>query len=552
MKKRTVQNKYTFPRFIRSLVRAIRELADPLTVAVNHLQPTRGQVLRDLQAADIVLMDLCLLGHQLAKEDRLGTQAEALYRDISTATADQLSASLTGLRDRGIKWIGKSRTNRLVLPGAHLLELYDAAYGTHHRYTAGALYFRFSSLLVKGDANDPADKSPGNKNISQDGPNRVEPGNPGDSIEDRLLQSIRDTFMVTRSTELRRNSAVARTVAIPPTVQPQAQPSDGGNGGNGPGKRPGDRPGERPGERPGSNQPPNDEPPEEEDPEERWRAEQAAADREIEKILAELNDMIGLETVRRDVGEMVAFLRIQKLRAIKGMATVPTSRHLVFYGNPGTGKTTVARMLAKIYKALGMLTRGHFVETDRGGMVAGYVGQTALKVQRVVQDALGGVLFIDEAYALSTYGSSNDFGGEAIATLIKMMEDHRENLVVIVAGYPDKMREFLRSNPGLESRFNKFILFEDYTAEELTEIFEYFCTAADYKVSRGAQRKLLLIFKDAYARRDDTFGNARYARNIFERAIYRQAGRILQLEDITDEALFTLEPEDIPENDYHR
>lgn len=514
MKQRPVQNsKYTYPRFIRSLVRVIRDLEHPLSVALAEFQPPRANVLRDLRPADVILMDLCLLGHRMAEEGRLGKQAEALYRDIGEATADLTSASLTGLRVRGIKWIGRKPSRTLSLPGASLLELFDSAYGTHYLDAVHALYFRFSSLLVKGDG-------------------------PNEDAHATLLEHIRGLLLKTPRSVVPIGGTVASAALSPHTGadNPPPPPRD---------RKPVNEP-------PGGRKPPlDDEPPEEEDPEARWREEQAEADREIQRILAELNDMIGLESVRRDVGEMVAFLRIQKLRAIKGMATVPTSRHLVFYGNPGTGKTTIARMLAKIYKALGMLTRGHFVETDRGGLVAGYVGQTALKVQRAVQDALGGVLFIDEAYALSSYGSSNDFGGEAIATLIKMMEDHRENLVVIVAGYPDKMREFLRSNPGLESRFNKFILFEDYTPEELTEIFEYFCRTADYKVSRGAQRKLLLIFKDAYARRDDTFGNARFARNLFERAIYRQAGRILALDEITDELLFTLEPDDIPENDYH-
>jgi stage V sporulation protein K len=268
----------------------------------------------------------------------------------------------------------------------------------------------------------------------------------------------------------------------------------------------------------------------------------------VEQLMAELNSMIGLGSVKRDVAELVAFLQIQKLREEKGVKGVPTSRHLVFYGNPGTGKTTIARLLSKIYKALGILSRGHFVETDRSGMVGGYVGQTALKVQKVVSEAIGGVLFIDEAYALAGHSnSSNDFGPEAIATLIKLMEDKREDLVVIVAGYPEKMRDFLRSNPGFESRFNRYILFEDYQPSELLEIFELFCQQADYRISDGARDRLLTIFKSSYRRRDENFGNGRYARNIFERAIYLQAARLVSQGEIQDEALFILETEDIPE-----
>ena len=243
---------------------------------------------------------------------------------------------------------------------------------------------------------------------------------------------------------------------------------------------------------------------------------------------------------------MVDFLRVQQLREERGHKTVPTSRHLVFYGNRARARP-LARLLGGIYRALGILSRGHMVETDRAGMVAGYVGQTAQKVTRVVNEALGGVLFIDEAYALAAYNqSSNDFGPEAVATLLKLMEDHRDDLVVIVAGYPEKMRNFLRSNPGLESRFNKFIQFDDYSPEELTAILEHFAGQYDYRLSEAARRKATRVFEAAFRLRDEV-GNARFARNLFERAINKQASRIAHIEEITERDALYLEPDDIPD-----
>ncbi|MBV9960388.1 MAG: AAA family ATPase [Acidobacteria bacterium] len=234
------------------------------------------------------------------------------------------------------------------------------------------------------------------------------------------------------------------------------------------------------------------------------------------------------------------------MREEQGLAPLPISRHLVFYGNPGTGKTTIARLLAQIYRTLKIASRGHLVETDRAGLVAGYVGQTALKVKEVVQQSLGGVLFIDEAYALNPEGRGNDFGQEAVETLLKLMEDHRHDLIVIVAGYTEKMDDFIASNPGLRSRFNKFFHFEDYEPAELVKIFRGFAAKASFKLTAEAEEKLTEMFKLLTLARDESFGNARTARNLFEMSISKQANRIVTLPNVTPEILSTIEGADIP------
>lgn len=266
--------------------------------------------------------------------------------------------------------------------------------------------------------------------------------------------------------------------------------------------------------------------------------------RSLDELLAELNSLIGLDDVKRDVQEMVNFLKIQQLRTSKGMASTPISKHLVFFGNPGTGKTTIARLLSEIYKALNVISKGHLVETDRAGLVAGYVGQTALKVHDVVNKALGGILFIDEAYTLN--GEGQDFGSEAIDTLLKLMEDNRNDLIVIVAGYTGKMSKFLTSNPGFKSRFNKYLSFGDYSPEQLQKIFLRLCENGSFKLTVEAEDKILGIFKILYEVKDETFGNARLARNLFENTVNNQANRIITLTEITEELLSTIEVADIP------
>ena len=258
---------------------------------------------------------------------------------------------------------------------------------------------------------------------------------------------------------------------------------------------------------------------------------------------AELNSLIGLESVKKDVTSLSNFIKMKQMRESKGLKAPSISYHCVFTGNPGTGKTTVARILASIFKDLGILKRGHLVETDRSGLVAEYVGQTAVKTNKIIDSALDGVLFIDEAYTL--VGGQNDYGMEAIATLLKRMEDDRDRLIVILAGYPDEMENFINSNPGLRSRFNRYIFFPDYSSTELHEIFHFNVIKNEYDMTADADEYLKKKLDHVVQNKRKDFGNARYVRNYFESAIEHQANRLASDVDLTPEKLSELTIEDI-------
>ena len=260
----------------------------------------------------------------------------------------------------------------------------------------------------------------------------------------------------------------------------------------------------------------------------------------------ELDDLIGLESVKKEVRSLANFVKLQKQREAQGLKTAKVSYHLVFYGSPGTGKTTVARIVGRIYKDLGVLKKGHTVETDRGGLVAKYMGQTALKTDTVIQQALDGVLFIDEAYALVPEGGGGqDYGQEAISTLLKRMEDYRDRLVVIIAGYKDEMQRFIDSNPGLQSRFNRYINFPDYSAAELVDIFKMYMKKNQYTLAPDAEEYLKERFEYAVAHKDRNFGNARFARNVFEKSIQSQANRLANQSSLSKTQLTELTIDDL-------
>jgi SpoVK/Ycf46/Vps4 family AAA+-type ATPase len=264
--------------------------------------------------------------------------------------------------------------------------------------------------------------------------------------------------------------------------------------------------------------------------------------RPIVELLAELDALVGLAGVKREVRRLTSLLHVQQLRRERRLPVLETSHHLVFTGNPGTGKTTVARLLSQIYRSIGVVSNGQLVETDRSHLVAGFVGQTAIRTQQALESAVGGTLLIDEAYALAR-GGDNDFGREAIDTLVKFMEDHRDDLAVVAAGYIDEMQAFIDANPGLASRFTRTIAFPDYTVDELLTIFRLLGDELSYRCSDDADAALRTVLEAAPRGRG--FGNARYVRNLFEAAVARQAMRLAALDEPSDEQLTTLVAGDI-------
>ena len=264
----------------------------------------------------------------------------------------------------------------------------------------------------------------------------------------------------------------------------------------------------------------------------------------VEEALAELNELIGLKPVKEEVERFAKFVRVAQQRKEAGLKVAPISYHMVFTGNPGTGKTTVARIMAKIYRALGVVKNGHLVECDRGGLVAGYTGQTAIKTAKVIDFALDGVLFIDEAYSLVN-GPQDSFGDEAISTLLKRMEDDRDRLVVIVAGYSHEMKTFIDANSGLASRFNHYVEFPDYTAKELAAMFRANAKKSQYVLSADVEKYLDAFIGIRTAKRDRKFGNGRWVRNIFEHAVERQAVRVADIANPTKEQLMTITMKDV-------
>ena len=262
----------------------------------------------------------------------------------------------------------------------------------------------------------------------------------------------------------------------------------------------------------------------------------------IEDLLAELDGYVGMDAIKEEVRSLINMVQVYKLRRENDLPTTDMSLHMVFSGNPGTGKTTVARIMARIYHSLDILSKGQLVEVDRSGLVAGYVGQTALKTQKVIEKAMGGVLFIDEAYALNGK-SENDFGQEAIDAILKAMEDHRDDLVVIVAGYTELMDRFIHSNPGLESRFNRFLMFEDYTPEQMVAIFKMQCKKGCYVLAEGTEELVRDFISEESA--DDSFGNARGVRNLFEHILVAQNNRLAKMEQVTREDLMQILPDDV-------
>ncbi len=265
---------------------------------------------------------------------------------------------------------------------------------------------------------------------------------------------------------------------------------------------------------------------------------------DFDELMAQLDSLVGLDDVKKDIKNLMNLVKVRRLRRENGLPIPPMSLHMVFMGNPGTGKTTVARIISGLYAAIGVLENGQLIEVDRSGLVAGYVGQTALKTQEVIKSALGGVLFIDEAYSLAS-GGENDFGREAIETILKAMEDHRDELIVVVAGYDGPMEKFINSNPGLQSRFNKYFYFPDYNGEQLLHIFKGQCKKNGYALTEEAEAEANAMFEELYENRGENFGNGRDVRNVFEDTVVRQSNRVAALDAPTKDDLMQFLPEDL-------
>lgn len=266
--------------------------------------------------------------------------------------------------------------------------------------------------------------------------------------------------------------------------------------------------------------------------------------RTLQELLDELNTLVGLETVKAKVNDLIVYQKVQELRRENNLYSSKNTLHLAFTGNPGTGKTTVARIVGRIYKQIGLLSKGHFIEVSRTDLIAGYQGQTSLKVKKVIESAKGGVLFIDEAYSITENDHSDSYGRECLTELTKALEDYRDDLVVIVAGYTDPMNKFFESNPGLKSRFNTFIDFEDYQAEELEEILVSMCEKNDYRLSEEVRESVKAFFENEINKKNENFANGRLARNIYDDLVMNHARRVINIANASRDDLSVITASD--------